>query len=122
MRQGDKPAMQMRLAQGGRRGAPGRAAAARRRGRGDARCASRATHLQRSRWITTVAHAVHQARGVVQDLAEASGASAHFQQHALQRALRDVSVAACHGVFDIDAHREVYGKLLLGKETPGALY
>ncbi|HXK23244.1 MAG TPA: acyl-CoA dehydrogenase family protein [Myxococcota bacterium] len=119
--QGDKPAMQMRLAKAHvearqtellLRDVAVEVMAVR----------ERATHLQRSRWITTVAHAVQQARGVVQDLAEASGASAHFTQHALQRALRDVSVASCHRVFDLDGHREVYGKLLLGKETPGALY
>jgi alkylation response protein AidB-like acyl-CoA dehydrogenase len=120
-KQSDKPALQMRLA---------KAAVEARQAELALRDVAaevmavreRASHLQRSRWITTVAHAVHQTRAVVQDIAEVSGASAHFQQHALQRALRDVSVAACHRVFDIDMHREVYGKLLLGVETPGALY
>ncbi|HVN36845.1 MAG TPA: acyl-CoA dehydrogenase [Myxococcota bacterium] len=119
--QGDKPAMQMRLAKAH---VEARAAELLLRDVAAEVMAvrERATHLQRSRWITTVAHAVQQAREVVQDLAEASGASAHFTQHALQRALRDVSVASCHRVFDLDAHREVYGKQLLGKPTPGALY
>ena len=120
-RQGEKPAMQMRLA---------KAAIEARQAELSLRDVAaevmavreRASHLQRARWVATVAHAVQQTRGVVQDLAEASGASAHFQQHALQRALRDVSVASCHRVFDLDAHREVYGRQLLGMPTPGALY
>jgi alkylation response protein AidB-like acyl-CoA dehydrogenase len=82
----------------------------------------KATHLQRARWITTVAHAVHQARNVLLDLSEASGASAHFQSHALQRAVRDANVASCHVAFDLDSHRETYGKMLLGKEVAGGLY
>jgi len=121
MKQADRPALQMRLA---------KAAVEARQAELALRDVAaevmamreRASHLQRSRWITTVAHAVHQTRGVVQEIAEASGASAHFQQHALQRALRDVSVGACLFVYDIDIHREVYGKLLLGVDTPGALY
>ena len=77
---------------------------------------------KRAGWMATGAHAVHQARRVIQEVSEASGASAHFQQHALQRALRDANVASCHVVFDLDTSREVYGKLLLGMQTPGALY
>jgi hypothetical protein len=83
---------------------------------------NRATHLQRARWIATGAYAVHQARRVLQDVSEGSGASAHFQHHALQRALRDANVASCHIAFDLDTHREVYGKLLLGIEVMGAMY
>jgi alkylation response protein AidB-like acyl-CoA dehydrogenase len=86
------------------------------------RLRNRATHEQRARWMATGAHAVHQARRVLQEVSEASGASAHFQQHALQRALRDANVASCHVVFDLDTSREVYGKLLLGMPAPGALY
>ncbi len=78
-----------------------------------------ASHLERSRWSATLATAVHQARGVIQDVSEASGASAHFQTHALQRALRDANVACCHVAFDLDAQRETYGKLLLGMDAPG---
>jgi hypothetical protein len=59
---------------------------------------------------------------VIQDIAEASGASAHFQSHALQRALRDANVATCHMVFDLDTGRETYGKLLLGMEVSGGVF
>jgi alkylation response protein AidB-like acyl-CoA dehydrogenase len=76
----------------------------------------------RARWSASVSLAVHQARRVIQDVAEASGASAHFLDHPLQRALRDVNVASCHIVFDRDAQRETYGKLLLGQEPEFALF
>jgi alkylation response protein AidB-like acyl-CoA dehydrogenase len=82
---------------------------------------NRATRPQRARWIASGAHALHQARRVIQDVAEASGASAHFQRNPLQRALRDANVAGCHIVFDLDAQYELYGKLLLGIETPFAI-
>ncbi|MEN8159646.1 MAG: acyl-CoA dehydrogenase [Myxococcota bacterium] len=80
---------------------------------------NRATPLQRSRWSATVASALHQARRVIQEVSEASGASAHFQSHMLQRALRDANMACCHVIFDLDAQRETYGKLLLGIEAQG---
>ncbi len=82
---------------------------------------NQATRLQRARWIASGAHALHQARRVIQDVSEASGASAHFQHHPLQRALRDANVASCHIVFDRDAQQEIYGKLLLGMEQPLAM-
>jgi hypothetical protein len=77
--------------------------------------------VQRGRWIASGAHALHQARRVIQDVSEASGASAHFQSHPLLRALRDANVAGCHIVFDRDAQEELYGKLLLGMELPLAI-
>ena len=82
---------------------------------------NQATRLQRGRWMASGATALHQARSVIQDVSEASGASAHFQDHPLQRALRDANVASCHLVFDRDAQLEVYGKLLLGMELPAAV-
>jgi alkylation response protein AidB-like acyl-CoA dehydrogenase len=64
-----------------------------------------ASPLQRSRWRTTIASAVHQARGVIQDVSVARGASGHFQSIALQRALRDSNVASCHLAFVLYAQR-----------------
>ena len=46
----------------------------------------------RARWSSSLTHAVHQARSVTQAVAEASGASAHFLDRPLQRALRDANV------------------------------
>jgi len=120
-KQSDKPALQMRL---GKAAIEARQAELSLRDIADEVRAvrNRATHLQRSRWVATGAHAVHQARRVLHEVSEASGASAHFLHHALQRAVRDANVASCHIVFDFDTHREVYGKLLLGLEAPGAMY
>jgi alkylation response protein AidB-like acyl-CoA dehydrogenase len=86
-------------------------------------CALRnhATLLDRARWSASIAHAVHQARRVIQDVAEASGGSSHFLTHPLQRSLRDVAVASSHMAFDRDAQRELYGRLLLGLEPSIAI-
>ncbi len=78
-----------------------------------------ATIEDRARWGASIAHAVHQARRVIGDVAEGSGASAQFNSDPLQRALRDVNVASCHIVFDLDAQRERYGRVMLGLD-PGA--
>jgi len=86
-------------------------------------CARRnqATPLERARWSSSIAHAVHQARRVIQGVAEASGGSSHFLTHPLQRSLRDVAVASSHIAFDRDAQRELYGRLLLGLEPSIAI-
>ncbi len=76
----------------------------------------------RARWAASLAQAVHQSRRVIQRISEASGASAHFQQHPLQRALRDANVASCHIAFDLDGRLELYGRLLLGLEPNAALF
>ena len=118
--QSEKPALQMRL---GKAAIEARQAELALRDVADEvrELRDRASAEQRSRWIATGAYAVHQARQVLNDVSEGSGASAHFLQHALQRAVRDANVASCHIVFDFDTHREVYGKLLLGLDAPGAM-
>lgn len=73
-----------------------------------------ASLADRGRWAASLAHAVHQSRRVIQDVALASGASIHFKRHPLQRALRDVNTATSHVVFDLDARLELYGGALLG--------
>jgi alkylation response protein AidB-like acyl-CoA dehydrogenase len=121
VKQGEKPASQIRLAQADVESL--QAELVLRHVAGEMmRLRNRATHVQRARWSASVTHAIHQARGVIQQVAEASGASAHFQKHALQRALRDANVATCHLAFDQDAQRQTYGKLLLGMETAGGMY
>ena len=60
------------------------------------------------------AHTVHESRAIIADLLEASGASAHFLSNPLQRAKRDVDIAAGHVVFDYDLSRELSGALSLG--------
>jgi alkylation response protein AidB-like acyl-CoA dehydrogenase len=85
------------------------------------RLRNRASATDRARWAASYSHAVHQARRVVQMVAEGSGASAHFENDPLQRAHRDINMATCHIAFDNDAQRENYGRLLLGLEPATAL-
>jgi 3-hydroxy-9,10-secoandrosta-1,3,5(10)-triene-9,17-dione monooxygenase len=60
------------------------------------------------------AHTVHESRAIIADLLEASGASAQFLSNPLQRAKRDVDIAAGHVVFDYDLSRELSGALSVG--------
>jgi alkylation response protein AidB-like acyl-CoA dehydrogenase len=64
------------------------------------------------------AHIVHESRGVIAALTEASGASAHFLGSPLQRFKRDVDVISGHVVFDYDTSRELAGALKLGMKIP----
>ena len=68
------------------------------------------------------AHTVHESRAIIADLMEASGASAQFLSNPLQRAKRDVDIAAGHVVFDYDLSRELAGALAIGaKISPIAM-
>ncbi|MDT5337570.1 MAG: 3-hydroxy-9,10-secoandrosta,3,5(10)-triene-9,17-dione monooxygenase [Mycobacterium sp.] len=64
------------------------------------------------------AHIVHESRGVIATLTEASGASAHFLSSPMQRFKRDVDVISGHVVFDYDTSRELAGALTLGMKIP----
>ncbi|TDK99163.1 acyl-CoA dehydrogenase [Mycobacterium paragordonae] len=64
------------------------------------------------------AHIVKESRGVIADLLEASGASAHFLDNPLQRAKRDVDVISGHVIFDYDTSRELAGALAIGLKIP----
>ncbi len=52
------------------------------------------------------------------ELVEASGARAAFDESALQRAYRDLTMARTHAMIDLDTSSQVYGKVLLGLD-PG---
>jgi len=80
-----------------------------------------AERLDRTRWATQLAIAVEQSKAVINNLADAAGASAHFQSNALGRAARDVGIVGAHIVFDLDARLELHGAALLGDEIPGIL-
>lgn len=68
------------------------------------------------------ARTVHESRAIIADLMEAAGASAHFLSSPLQRAKRDVDIAAGHVVFDYDTSRELAGALAIGaKISPIAM-
>jgi 3-hydroxy-9,10-secoandrosta-1,3,5(10)-triene-9,17-dione monooxygenase len=118
VRQSDKPAAQMRLARADIEARQVelsmRALVAEVMDRRD-----QATLADRARWTATLAHGVDQCKRILQSISEASGASAHFLDHPLQRALRDVNVIACHVVFDLDQRLEMYGRALLGRDPEG---
>lgn len=78
-----------------------------------------ATLEDRARWAMHLALAVHRCKKMINDVVEASGAHAHFQENPLQRAKRDVDTLSCHYLFDLDGKLETYGKPLLGQELEG---
>jgi alkylation response protein AidB-like acyl-CoA dehydrogenase len=71
---------------------------------------------ERARLRLRIGLIAREARDIVRDAVEASGAHAHFLDNPLQRILRDVQTASCHTVFDIDLAGEQYGRMLLGLE------
>jgi alkylation response protein AidB-like acyl-CoA dehydrogenase len=67
----------------------------------------------------TLAHVVRDARSVVREVADGSGASVHFLDHELQRLLRDVQMISAHTIFDVDLAAEQCGRALLeADESP----
>ncbi len=86
------------------------------------RLRNRAELVDRGRWAASITHAVHQARGVIDTIGVAAGASAHFTKDPLQRARRDANMATCHVACDQDSQLELYGRLLLGLEPKVALF
>ena len=82
----------------------------------------RVTRSVRAEARLAAAHTVHECRTIIADLLEASGASAQFLSNPMQRAKRDVDIAAGHVVFDYDTGRELAGALAIGaKISPIAM-
>lgn len=75
--------------------------------------------LDRARLRVELGHVVRRSRNVVRDVVEACGASAHFLNNPLQRALRDLNTGSCHTVFDLDVSTENYGRMLVGLPPNG---
>jgi len=74
---------------------------------------------ERAGWAARAALAVRESRDSLRSMADASGASAHFQSHPLQRAVRDVQTLSGHAIFDLEQRLESYGRVLLGHEPQG---
>jgi alkylation response protein AidB-like acyl-CoA dehydrogenase len=114
--QKDQPAAQIRLADARARLRALRALTDSAAGDIQARVAA-GEHISRTTRAgvrAAAAHVVHESRSVIADLLEASGASAQFLDHPLQRAKRDVDVISGHVVFDYDGSRELAGALEIG--------
>jgi alkylation response protein AidB-like acyl-CoA dehydrogenase len=69
---------------------------------------SRARQRAQASYIATLC------RDTVTALAHGAGASGHMLESPIQRAYRDISMAACHVVFDQDPTMELHGKMILG--------
>ena len=78
-----------------------------------------ATAQERAGWAARAAVVVRESRDVLRSIADASGASAHFRDHPLQRGVRDVQTLSGHAIFDLEQRLESYGRVLLGLEPQG---
>jgi alkylation response protein AidB-like acyl-CoA dehydrogenase len=65
------------------------------------------------------AHAVELFRRAVDRLMAASGARSAFDDSALQRAFRDLTMAAKHEMINFDTSAQAYGRTLVGLDTHG---
>lgn len=122
--QKDQPAAQIRLGEARVRLSSLRALAARTADEIESIVVSgeRVSRSVRADARLAAARTVHESRAIIADLMEAAGASAHFLSSPLQRAKRDVDIAAGHVVFDYDASRELAGALAIGaKISPIAM-
>ncbi len=122
MKQAEKPAAQMRLANANvmartaelllRDAVNTNIALARPEGRAD--------FAQRSHMRLQIAQAMELCRQAIMMVAEASGASSHLRSNPMQRYLRDVNVMSNHIVYDKDGAAELHGRALIGL-PPNAL-
>lgn len=75
----------------------------------------------RSTWMARIAHAVFTCRDAVHDIGSVTGASGSRLDNPIQRALRDVTTAANHVVFDRESRYADHGRLLLGQPLQNAM-
>lgn len=74
---------------------------------------SKATPDERAHWLSLQTHAVHICKEAALQIADASGASGGHLDNPVQRAVRDISIASNHVVFNKDGHYGAIGKSLL---------
>jgi 3-hydroxy-9,10-secoandrosta-1,3,5(10)-triene-9,17-dione monooxygenase len=79
------------------------------------------TSEDRARWATQLAWAINEAKRAIARISEVAGASAHFQTHPMQRAVRDINTIASHVIFDLDTRLEHRGRSMLGQDVVGIL-
>jgi alkylation response protein AidB-like acyl-CoA dehydrogenase len=76
---------------------------------------NRASNQERSHWLSRMAYAVFTCREAVLAISEETGASGGFLSNPIQRAVRDVSIAANHVVFAKSGRYGDLGRVLLGQ-------
>jgi 3-hydroxy-9,10-secoandrosta-1,3,5(10)-triene-9,17-dione monooxygenase len=77
---------------------------------------------KRAEWCAAYALIVQQSLRIVQELASASGASAHRLDNPLQRAVRDIGTGSCHVIFDLNAHLRNFGRIKLGLDPSSSIF
>jgi len=76
-----------------------------------------ASPVLRGHWLSQQSYAVHVCKEAALQIADASGASGGFLDNPVQRAVRDVSIAANHVVFSKDSHYGSIGQALLNSSV-----
>lgn len=80
-----------------------------------------ATMEMRGAWSAKISHAVFMCRDAVQSISMNAGASGHFLDNPIQRAVRDINTATCHVVFDKNTRYGDYGAILLEQPATSIL-
>lgn len=80
-----------------------------------------ATLETRATWLTRMAHAVFLCRDAVQDICSVTGASGSRLDNPIQRAMRDITAASNHVIFDREARYADYGRVLLDQPITNLL-
>ncbi len=75
---------------------------------------SKATALERARYMRDISHGAWRSRLAVNSLFEASGGSGIFDSRELQRVWRDINAAAAHNSFVRERAGGMYGRAILG--------
>jgi 3-hydroxy-9,10-secoandrosta-1,3,5(10)-triene-9,17-dione monooxygenase len=77
---------------------------------------NRTAPIDRARYMRDISHAAWRCRLAVNSLFEASGGSAVYDTHGLQRIWRDINAAAAHNSFVRERAGGMYGRAALGVE------
>lgn len=80
-----------------------------------------ATMEMRGKWMARVAHAVFMCRDAAQSISMCAGASGHFLDNPIQKAVRDANTASCHVVFDKNSRYADYGAVLFEQPVVSAI-
>ena len=74
-----------------------------------------ATRAERVQWLSRAAYAAHTCKAAAMSIGEEMGASGGFLDNPVQRALRDISIAANHVVFAKSSRYGDTGRMALGQ-------
>ena len=78
---------------------------------------NRATHEERNKWLSRMTYAVYTCKEAVLGISEQTGASGGLLSNPIQRAVRDISIAANHIVFSKANQYRNLGRTQLGQDT-----